>query len=66
VRFGGDAERKEQFHQGLVSMTAEDIAEAVFWTCTLPRHVNVNRIQMMPVTQAFAALARSGGPTPVQ
>ena len=47
-------------------MTAEDIAEAIFWSCTLPRNVNINRIQMMPITQAFSPFARSGGPTPVQ
>ena len=47
-------------------MTAEDVAEAIFWSCTLPRHVNINRIQLMPVTQAFAPLARAGGATPVQ
>jgi len=46
VRFGGDAERKERFSQGLTPMTAEDIAEAIFWTCTLPRNVNINRIQI--------------------
>jgi 3-hydroxy acid dehydrogenase / malonic semialdehyde reductase len=66
VRFRGDAERTERFHHGVTPMSAEDIAEAVFWSCTLPRHVNVNRIQLMPVTQAFAPLARSRGPTPVQ
>ena len=66
VRFGGDAERSERFHQGVAPMSADDVAEAVFWACALPRHVNVNRIQLMPVSQAFAPLARSGGPTPVQ
>jgi hypothetical protein len=65
VRFGGDAERKERFSQGLTPMTAEDISEAIFWSCTLPRNVNINRIQMMPITQAFSPFARSGGPTPV-
>src|SRR5215207_2780024 len=65
VRFGGDAAKKERFNQGLTPMTAEDIAEAIFWSCTLPRNVNINRIQMMPITQAFSPFARSGGPTPV-
>jgi len=31
----------------------DDIAEMIFWTCTLPRHLNINRMQMMPVMQAF-------------
>ena len=51
VRFGGDAEKKERFNQGLTPMTAEDIAEAIFWSSTLPRNVNINRIQMMPITR---------------
>jgi 3-hydroxy acid dehydrogenase/malonic semialdehyde reductase len=66
TRFGGDAEKTERFHRGVAPMSAEDVAEAIFWSCMLPRHVNINRIQMMPVSQAFAPFARAGGPTPVQ
>jgi 3-hydroxy acid dehydrogenase / malonic semialdehyde reductase len=65
VRFGGDTEKKERFYQGLTPLSAEDIAEAVIWSCTLPRNVNINRIQLMPVSQAFSPFARSGGSTPV-
>jgi NADP-dependent 3-hydroxy acid dehydrogenase YdfG len=38
-------------------MTAADVAEQVFWVATLPRHVNINRIQMMPVEQSFGPFA---------
>ena len=64
VRFGGDAEKKEGFNQGLTPITAEDIAEAIFWSCTLPRNVNINRIQMMPITQAFPRSPEAAGLPP--
>jgi 3-hydroxy acid dehydrogenase / malonic semialdehyde reductase len=53
VRFKGDAARARGPYEGLEPLTAEDVAETVFWACTLPRHVNVNRLQVMPVMQSF-------------
>jgi 3-hydroxy acid dehydrogenase/malonic semialdehyde reductase len=53
VRFKGDADRASKPYQGTAAMTAEDIAESIFWVTTLPAHVNVNRLQMMATTQAF-------------
>ena len=35
-------------------MTAEDIAETLFWVADLPSHLNVNRLEIMPVSQSFA------------
>ena len=35
-------------------MTADDIAETIFWSCTLPRHLNINRLSIMPIVQAFS------------
>ena len=32
-------------------LTADDVAEAVFWAATLPPRVNINRIELMPATQ---------------
>jgi NADP-dependent 3-hydroxy acid dehydrogenase YdfG len=57
VRFKGDAEKAKAPYQGLQPMSSGDIAEMVFWTCTLPRHLNINRMQMMPVMQAFGPFA---------
>lgn len=54
VRFKGDQEKASKAYQGLQPMTAEDIAEAIFWVTTLPRHLNINRMEMMPVMQAFS------------
>jgi serine 3-dehydrogenase len=35
-------------------MTAEDIAETIHWIATLPPHVNINIVELMPVNQSFA------------
>ncbi len=57
IRFGGDSERAAAVYKGTEPLTAEDIAEAVTWVAGLPRHVNINRIEMMPTCQASAPLA---------
>jgi len=57
VRFRGDPERKAKVYEGMAPMTPEDVAETIFWSCTLPRHLNINRMQMQPVMQAFGPIA---------
>lgn len=57
VRFHGDAERAAKTYEGTEPLTSEDVAEAVFWACSAPAHVNINRIEMMPTCQAPAGLA---------
>ena len=57
VRFKGDEERTSKVYENTTPLTAEDIAETIRWSITQPRHVNINRIEIMPVTQAPAALA---------
>jgi NADP-dependent 3-hydroxy acid dehydrogenase YdfG len=62
VRFKGDSARAAKPYAGLSPLTADDVADTVFWACTLPRHINVNELSLMPVMQAFGpfAFARSG------
>jgi 3-hydroxy acid dehydrogenase/malonic semialdehyde reductase len=57
VRFGGDQAKADAVYAGTTPLTAEDIAEAVAWVVALPKHVNINRIEMMPICQASAPLA---------
>lgn len=57
VRFSGDQGRADKVYSGVTPMTGEDIAEQVFFCCTLPRHVNINRIQSMAGEQSFGPLA---------
>jgi 3-hydroxy acid dehydrogenase/malonic semialdehyde reductase len=56
-RFRGDAEKAAKVYEGANALTADDIAETVFWAATRPPHVNINRIELMPVTQASGPLA---------
>jgi 3-hydroxy acid dehydrogenase/malonic semialdehyde reductase len=64
VRFGGDAGRAAKIYEGADALTPDDVAEAVFWAATLPARVNINTIELMPVTQSFAPLAISRNATP--
>jgi 3-hydroxy acid dehydrogenase/malonic semialdehyde reductase len=57
VRFKGDDARAGGVYAGMTPLTADDIAEAVHWVATLPPHVNVNTLELMPVCQSFAGLA---------
>lgn len=56
VRFKGDAEAAAKVYDGTTPLSSEDVAEAVVWATSLPAHVNINRIEMMPVSQAPAGL----------
>ena len=56
VRFRGDADRVAKMYQGADALTPEDVAEAVYWVATLPARVNINALEMMPVTQTFGPL----------
>ncbi len=42
-------------YEGTVPLTAADIAESAYWIATLPPHVNINYIEMMPTCQGFGA-----------
>jgi 3-hydroxy acid dehydrogenase/malonic semialdehyde reductase len=57
VRFKGDAAKAAKPYEGIAPLTAEDVAETIFWSCTLPRRININRLQVMPVMQAFGPFA---------
>jgi serine 3-dehydrogenase len=54
VRTGGDREASDALYRGMNPMTAEDIAETIWWVATLPPHLNINTIELMPVSQSFA------------
>jgi len=36
------------------ALSADDIAEAIYWTANLPAHMNINALEVMPVQQSFA------------
>ena len=57
TRFHGDKDRADNVYSGVCPLTPDDVAESVRWVVSLPEHVNVNRLELMPVCQAPAAPA---------
>ncbi|SIS42103.1 MAG: SDR family NAD(P)-dependent oxidoreductase [Thalassolituus maritimus] len=59
TRFKGDAVRADSLYENKKPLLAEDVASIICWVCSLPSHVNINNIEVMPVCQAFAGLSVS-------
>jgi 3-hydroxy acid dehydrogenase/malonic semialdehyde reductase len=57
VRFKGDTNKAVKVYDGTQPITPEDIAEMVYWVVSLPRHININRLEIMPVCQTWGAFA---------
>lgn len=57
VRFRGDKDKADNVYAGTEPILPADIAEIVYWTTTLPPHININSLEVMPVDQAFAPFA---------
>ena len=54
VRMGGDQAASDALYRGVKPMTGDDIAATMLWVAELPPHLNINRIELMPVNQSFA------------
>ena len=54
VRTGGDKEASDTLYSGMNPMTADDHADLFWWLANLPPHLNINSIELMPVTQSWA------------
>ena len=54
VRTHGDQVASDKLYGGANPMTAEDIADTIFWVASQPPHLNINRIELMPTSQSFA------------
>ncbi len=59
VRFHGDDRRAAEVYAKTEPLQPDDVAETVHWAATLPAHVNVNSLELMPVAQSFAGLSVS-------
>lgn len=57
VRFNGDTERAAEVYKGTQPLTAQDIAETIHWVTSLPSHININSMEIMPVCQTWAPFA---------
>jgi len=62
VRTHGDQAASDTLYSGANPMTADDIAEQILWVASLPAHLNINRLEVMPVSQSYAGfqVARAG------
>lgn len=56
VRFHGNIERANKVYQGVTPLTADDVADVIFFCVTRSPHVNINEVVLMPVDQASATL----------
>jgi serine 3-dehydrogenase (NADP+) len=56
VRTGGDQAASEKLYAGAQPITAGDIADTIWWIANLPPHLNINRLEVMPVSQSAAGL----------
>ena len=54
VRTGGNQDASDTLYAGVNPMTGDDIAETLYWIASLPPHLNINAIELMPVNQSFA------------
>ncbi|MCK6440604.1 MAG: NAD(P)-dependent oxidoreductase, partial [Planctomycetes bacterium] len=55
--FKGDKKAADDVYRGMKPLSAQDIAETIYWCANQPAHVNINRIELMPTAQTFAFFA---------
>ena len=51
VRFHGDEEKAKSVYRGFQPLTAEDVADAVYFVANAPEHVNVADLHLLPTAQ---------------
>lgn len=52
VRFKGDKDKAKSVYTGLTPLSPDDVAEAIYWSLSQPKHVNVQEMLIMPTDQA--------------
>ena len=62
VRFSGNKKKANDVYKNMTPLSGEDIAETILWSINRPLHVNINRIELMPLQQGFNffAISRTG------
>jgi 3-hydroxy acid dehydrogenase / malonic semialdehyde reductase len=56
VRFHGDHDRAAKVYEGVIPLTAEDVADTVFYAATRPPHVDIDEIKLKAVAQAWSTM----------
>jgi 3-hydroxy acid dehydrogenase/malonic semialdehyde reductase len=57
VRFKGDESKAAAVYQGMTPLSADDIAQQIHWVASLPQHVNINTLEIMPQAQSWNGFA---------
>lgn len=50
----GNQEASDNLYKGVNPITADDIANTIYWVASQPKHININSLELMPVNQSFA------------
>ena len=61
VRTGGDQSASDALYADMGVLTADDIAATIHWVATQPPHLNINALELMPVSQSWAGFAVTRG-----
>jgi 3-hydroxy acid dehydrogenase/malonic semialdehyde reductase len=56
VRFKQDNAKAAKVYEDTRPLSAQDIADIIFWVCSTPAHVNINAMEIMPLCQAWGPL----------
>lgn len=56
TRLKGNQQKADSVYDGTKPLVADDIADIVFWTTSVPPHVNINNLEVMPTCQAWGPL----------
>ena len=57
VRFEGDKRKSDAVYDGMTPLSAVDVAEIIFFITSLPSHININQLEVMPLNQAWSPFA---------
>jgi serine 3-dehydrogenase len=57
VRTGGNQAASDALYANMDPMTAEDLADTIWWVASRPPHLNINALELMPVNQSWAGFA---------
>ena len=57
VRFRGDKATADNVYEGLRPLTGDDVAEVVYFAASLPEHIQIAEVLVMPTNQATGTIA---------
>lgn len=56
TRFRGDNEKADKVYEGIRPLIGEDVAETIFWTTSLPEHIQIAEMLVLPTNQASGTI----------